>query len=164
LSSVNRELLKLAGRRMFVTVLYGVLHPATGEFVYARAGHEPPVLAFSGDAALVAVLSSGRMLGLFEDAVLADSRLTVPPGGSLVLYTDGVIETRDSGRDFFGEQRLEDLVRQTRDGTAQAVCDAIMAAVAAHAEGLAQQDDITVVCAQRMPRDGSGPQPDGAER
>ena len=149
LRSVNRELLKLGSRRMFVTVLYGVLHTSTGEFEYARAGHEPPVFAVPGAVPYLEDLAEGRMLGLFEDVVLADSRLTLPPGGSLVLYTDGVIETRSAARDFFGEERLIDLVLRTQDWPAQAVCDRVLAEVAAHAAGLAQQDDITIVTAKR---------------
>ena len=69
----------------------------------SRPPAKPPCLAD---------LAGGRMLGLFEDVVLADSQLTLPPGGSLVLYTDGVIETRSAERDFFGEERLLDLVLQ----------------------------------------------------
>ncbi len=66
-----------------------------------------------------------------------------------MLYTDGVIEARSAGRDFFGEERLTGLVQQAQGWSAQAVCDSVMAAVAAHTGGLAQQDDITVMCAKR---------------
>lgn len=155
LTSVNEELLKLGTRRMFVTVLYGVLDASTGEFVYARAGHEPPVVALPGTAPGLADLTGGQMLGLFPEVVLSDVRQNLPPGGSLVLYTDGVIEARGAEREFFGEERLADAVLQTRAWTAQAVCDSLMAAVAAHAGGLPQQDDITIVCARRL--DGDGP-------
>jgi serine phosphatase RsbU (regulator of sigma subunit) len=44
LQAVNRHLLDLNDEGMFVTVLYGVLNAATGEFHYARAGHDLPLV------------------------------------------------------------------------------------------------------------------------
>jgi phosphoserine phosphatase RsbU/P len=156
LSSVNRELLKLGSRRMFVTALYGVLDASTGQFVYARAGHEPPVLSLPGSAPRFPDLVAGRLLGLFDDIVLKDDMLTLPPGASLVMYTDGVIEARSTDREFFGEERLTDMVLKARSWPAQAVCDSLMAAVAAHVGGLPQQDDITVLCVQRLSAGDAG--------
>lgn len=150
LGAVNRELLKLASRRMFVTVLYGILKVSTGEFVYARAGHEPPVVSLPGAAPEFAQLFAGRLLGLFDDIALPDERLVLPPGASLVIYTDGVIEARSRDRIFFGEERLKKLVHESRAWPAQVVCDGLMAAVASHASSLPQQDDITVLCARRL--------------
>ena len=75
----------------------------------------------------------------------------MPPGGALVMYTDGVIETRSTSRAFFGEERLADLVLRARDWPAQTMCDSVMAAVATHGDGLPQQDDITVLCTRRLP-------------
>lgn len=160
LAAVNRELLKLGSRRMFVTALYGILDLSTGHFAYSRAGHEPPVVSLPSEDPYLADLGAGRLLGLFDDVVLADDSLVIPPGGALVMYTDGVIETRNSNRAFFGEQRLTDLVRRTRDWSAQAMCDSVMAAVAAHGDGLPQQDDITVLCARRLAGD-AGTEPEG---
>ncbi len=156
LTSVNEELLKLGTRRMFVTVLYGVLQAGTGDFVYARAGHEPPVVTLPGAAPCLADLVGGRLLGLFPEIVLSDARLTLPPGASLVLYTDGVIEARSPDREFYGEERLTDAVLATRTWSAQSVCDNLLSAVATHAGGLPQQDDITIVCARRLDGNGAG--------
>ncbi len=159
LAAVNRELLKLGSRRMFVTVLYGVLDAATGEFTYARAGHEPPVVFLPGAEPALTRIGAGRLLGLFDDIVLADDRLTLPPGGTLLLYTDGVIEARSPDRAFFGEERLTDHVLRARTWPAQVVCDGLMAAVAEHVGGQPQQDDITILCARRLLQDtAAGPQ------
>jgi serine phosphatase RsbU (regulator of sigma subunit) len=74
----------------------------------------------------------------------------------LILYTDGVIEARSVGREFFGEERLTDLALQMRGWPAQAVCEGVMTAVASHGAGLPQQDDITVLCARRLRGDDAG--------
>jgi phosphoserine phosphatase RsbU/P len=153
LCSVNRELLKLGSRQMFVTVLYGVLTASTGEFLYARAGHEPPIVTAPGQAPSFPELAGGRLLGLFDEIVLHDGTLTLPPGGSLVMYTDGVVETRSAGREFFGEDRLAGLLLESGSGSAKAICDRVLGAVAAHGAGLPQQDDITVLCTQRLSGD-----------
>lgn len=158
LAAVNQELLKLDTRRMFVTVLYGVLDLATGDFTYARAGHESPVLALPDEPPCLLDLARGRLMGLFADIALADAQLSLPPGGSLVLYTDGVVERRGPQRAFFGEQRLVAAVAQVRGLSAQAICDGLLAAVEAFDADGAPDDDITVLCVRRLAdSNGRGP-------
>ena len=64
----------------------------------------------------------------------------------LMLYTDGVIEAR-RGRELFGEERLAEVVGQCAGLPASDTVDAIVAAVAAHADEL--EDDMAVVALRR---------------
>ncbi len=92
LRGVNRQLLNLNREGMFVTVLYGVLDGATGKFTYARAGHELPLFCTASGELIVPELGPGRVLGLFDDLHLAESTMNLAQGGTLLLYTDGVVE------------------------------------------------------------------------
>jgi len=148
LRGVNRQLLNLNREGMFVTVLYGVLDGATGKFTYARAGHELPLFCSASGELAVPELGPGRLLGLFEDLPLAEYTMNLTQGGTLLLYTDGVVEATDRQAEMFGEERLGQAVCANRTESAQAVCDRVLESVAAHCGALAQHDDITVVSVQ----------------
>ena len=148
LRGVNRQLLNLNKEGIFVTVLYGVLDGATGKFTYARAGHELPLFCSASGELTVPELAPGRVLGLFEDPLLTEHTMNLAQGGTLLLYTDGVVEARDRQVEMFGEERLGQAVCANRTVSAQAVCDRVLEWVAAHCGALAQHDDVTVVSVQ----------------
>ena len=77
---------------------------------------------------------------------LSDARAVLRAGDSLVLFTDGVTEARDRiGRDFFGEDRLRDLVAGLGDLSAEAMAEAIQQARLAFSGGRSDDDAVAVV-------------------
>ena len=88
----------------FVTVFLGFLDPSTGNLVFSSAGHPPPLLL--ADGGVVTQLESiHHPLGAFADAHYRDSYVDVKEGSVLLLYTDGVTDSRRD-RELFGEDRL----------------------------------------------------------
>jgi serine phosphatase RsbU (regulator of sigma subunit) len=88
------------------TVLYGTYDLRTRVFRWSHAGHPPPVLVGADGAAEVHVETGQRPVGFFErTSAVLDHELTVPFGGLLVLYTDGLIERRGESLDV-GLERL----------------------------------------------------------
>ncbi len=77
----------------FATCVCAVLDPAARSVTIARAGHLPPILAFPGSMAQVLDLPEGLPLGLGA-ATFHAVQLTLPPGATLALYTDGLVESR----------------------------------------------------------------------
>lgn len=78
------------------TVLYGVLTPASGEFVVSSAGHLPPVMAVPGEqAAGRLVIRPDPPIGAADDPERRSATLTIPPGALLCCFTDGLVERRD---------------------------------------------------------------------
>jgi phosphoserine phosphatase RsbU/P len=150
LQEKNRRLLNFDNEGMFVTLLYGVLNCATHEFTFARAGHEPPILCNAGGEWLDtdADLACGQLLGLLDDPLLCEQTWTLPPGSTLLVYTDGVTEAMNSQSELFGGERLQAAVCAHRNSNAQAVCERIWRLVTAHRGDAIQRDDILVVCAQ----------------
>ena len=146
LRSVNRQIRRLNDEGMFVTLLYGVLDLASQSFTYVRAGHEPIVLCGTQGELMAPRLAGGQILGLFNDPVLEEQTVTLAPGNTLLLYTDGVVEARDPRGNMFGEENLLATVCANCQRSAQAVCDQMLEEVAAFSGGLAQNDDITLVC------------------
>jgi sigma-B regulation protein RsbU (phosphoserine phosphatase) len=148
LRNVNRLLLDMGDSGMFVTMLYGVLDGPGRQFSYARAGHPQPLLMDARGDPLSPPLGTGQLLGLFEDLVLDEQTVAIPPGGWLLLYTDGAPEAIDADRCPFGQERLYDTMRRAQGGSAQGLCQAAYEAVRSFCGAQAPEDDILFVAVQ----------------
>ncbi len=149
LRSVNRQLVGVNAAEMFVTVLYGVLDLQTAEFAYARAGHEPPLVYTRPDEPLPLSRRRGQLLGISDEPALDEQHLKLPPGSTLLLYTDGAREACSPAGALFGAQGLHAAVAAAAGARAQGVCEQVLSQVSAHRGlGTAQQDDITLVAVQ----------------
>jgi len=147
LRHVNRHLLQMGNGRMFVTVLYGVLRRVTRDFVYVRAGHEPPLTVDANGETKLAAPAAGQPLGLLPDPELNESILTLAPGSTLLLYTDGATEAMDEEQELFGMERLETEFGAMREVAAQESCSRLLQSLTKYRGGAAQADDITLVAA-----------------
>lgn len=142
---VNQHLRQMSAAGMFVTVLYGILDSATGDFVYARAGHELPLLCTADGVVLHQTMNQALVLGLYSDPAIDEQTLRIPSGGTLLLFTDGATEGRNPSREFFGNARLEAELRACHAQSGAAVCERIRRALLDFQATGQQQDDITLV-------------------
>jgi phosphoserine phosphatase RsbU/P len=145
LRAVNRHLLARNVRGMFVTVLYGVLHRSTREFAFVRSGHELPLVWSADGLPLPIQRGAGHPIGLFPSPMLDAQVVTVPPGGTLLLFTDGVTEAMDTQGELYGTARLAEAAQANTGATAQELCDQLVAEVTAYHGDAPQADDITVL-------------------
>lgn len=150
LRSVNDHLMKIKEASLFVTVLYGILDGKTGKFVYARAGHELPVLRLKDEPAQIALWKEGQLLGVVEQPVIDEQTLTIPPGGAMLLYTDGITEARNQFGEYYGMQRLLREFEKMKFKSGQEVCDGLLANLAAFRDQAHQEDDITLLAIHAM--------------
>jgi len=150
LERVNSHLLETNEKGLFVTMIYGILNRQTGEFTYARAGHEAPLLCAPDGATRVAPFSVGEPLGVLPEPVLDEQTVLVPAGGLLVLYTDGLTEAWNEGRRQFGEERLIAVLQRHANTGAQVVCDHLLRAVEDHRGPTPQSDDVTLLIARSL--------------
>ena len=145
LINANCHLLDMNEADMFVTLLCGVLDFNTRQFHYVRAGHPQPIVLDSHGRSIDLPRGTGTTLGLFDEVTLDEQSITLPSGGLLTLYTDGVTEASDSQGELFGEQRLSAVLRAKPARSAQQSCQAVLEAVSRHCGTQAPQDDITLV-------------------
>jgi phosphoserine phosphatase RsbU/P len=150
LRSVNQDLLERNASGMFVTLLYGVLHLSSGQFVYARAGHLPPALWDQEGLAVSVPLGRGQILGIIPDIDLERMSLTLPPGGTLLLYTDGVTEARNAQGVFLDEIGLYTWVPPLLNQPAQLLCEALTRSVLDYHGSAKQDDDITLIAVKAI--------------
>ncbi len=140
---INQE----ARSDLFVTVFYGVWHPAENTLVFANGGHNPPLLLHpNGKTTPIHV--PGIALGVLPNIELKSSQVTLKRNETLLLYTDGVTEAMNEELDEFGVARLEQTARSTQSKSASAVMDNIARQVFEHAGSMPQSDDITLVVLQ----------------
>jgi serine phosphatase RsbU (regulator of sigma subunit) len=83
----------------FATCVAAVIDPAAKSCTVAVAGHVPPFLVLPGGVTQMPALPSGLPLGLGVTEPFDETVLELPPGATLVLYTDGVVEDRTSAID-----------------------------------------------------------------
>jgi sigma-B regulation protein RsbU (phosphoserine phosphatase) len=145
LSRVNAELCQNNDSAMFVTLACGVLDISTGELQYSNAGHNPPVLIKKDKPPEMLPMPPGLVLGAMEDAVFKTNSIDLKTGDRLVLYTDGVTEAMDENKNLFSENRLLEIISGMKAPDPELMVKDIMNAVEAHASGMPQSDDITVM-------------------
>jgi len=142
---VNRVLHPESLRHMFVTLVYGILDTRTGAVEYCNAGHNPPYVIRGSGAVTPLERTGGIGLCLVADFDYQAGCLTLQPGDSLLLYTDGVTEAVDLRREQFSEERLAEHLRGLNGHTPVAMIQSILDAVQAFSEGIPQPDDITLL-------------------
>jgi len=143
-SKVNKLLWESVEPDRFVTAIYGVLDVENRRFTYVNAGHNPGFLYRAATDKFDTLDATGPLLGTFEAAAYKERQVEIHPGDVLVLYTDGVTEAISLGGDFFGEERLREVIRARKSEPAVSLVRGIWETVQAF-QGGDQDDDLTVV-------------------
>jgi sigma-B regulation protein RsbU (phosphoserine phosphatase) len=145
---VNRLLCESSDAARFVTAVYGTLHADSGRFAYVNCGHNPPILLASGGAP-ARLDPGGPALGLLPDADFEPGSVTLDPGGTLALYTDGVVEVTDDGGTEYGAPRLERALRRSIGSPARDVIRAVVDDTRSHSGREGYDDDFTLLVVKR---------------
>jgi sigma-B regulation protein RsbU (phosphoserine phosphatase) len=145
LRKVNEHITRLEKSTQFVTALFGILDTVTGEFSYARAGHEPPLLLNAQGEVERLPHKPGMALGLWENIVLDESSLILPKGSLLVLYTDGMTDCRNPKGEPFGLERVKNSMANLKKVHGQAGCDELFEKLMNYQDGSKQEDDVTLI-------------------
>jgi serine phosphatase RsbU (regulator of sigma subunit)/anti-sigma regulatory factor (Ser/Thr protein kinase) len=146
LERVNEHLCPDMPEKMFVTCLYGVLDPTTGNFRFANAGHDLPYVKTAHGS--VELRARGMPLGLMTGMSYEETEAVLAPGESLLLTSDGVVEAHDPGGNMFGFPRLKEAVALYPGG--HELIDHVLTDLKSHTGPDAEQeDDITMVTLSR---------------
>lgn len=151
LRQVNRHLLQMMNNStMFVTLIYGILNCESGRFHYARAAHPSPIVLDGTGAVTSVPVKAAQPLGLFGSLPIDEERITIPAGGTLLLFTDGLNEAANlDGIEFGDHGRLADSLASGRHKRAQRICEQLWHEVQVFGQGLPQGDDFTTVVVKR---------------
>lgn len=146
MQAVHQGLLDSSAYEMFVTAIYGVLDPMTGEFRYVRGGHEQP-LYVTQDGTVDFLSGRGRFLGLWPDPppVFEERQVALHHGDVLVLYSDGVTDMRNGDGELFGRESVGKLVSALRTYNAVRLAQSIYQVVRQHRGPGESFDDFTLL-------------------
>jgi serine phosphatase RsbU (regulator of sigma subunit) len=111
---------------------------------FSNAGHNYPILISNGGCRFLE--AGGIPLGISPDIHYAEGSASLRAGDALILYTDGIPDSRNRELVDYGEERLVEVVRSLpRDLTAQQMVQRIAGDVSRFTEGADQMDDITLL-------------------
>jgi serine/threonine-protein kinase RsbW len=135
----------LLGLQRMATALFATLDPATGQLRIASAGHLPPLLLTEGHAEYLPVAPS-RMLGAPPaPAPALEWAGVLPVGATLVLFTDGLVESRSADVDV-GLAHLLAAAADAGTSDPDELCDRLLADLT----GAHRADDIALLALTRL--------------
>jgi sigma-B regulation protein RsbU (phosphoserine phosphatase) len=145
LRHLNDDLAQNNDYCMFVTVFCLVVHLPSGHCRFANGGHNLPCVIRADGRIDYLPKTKGAALGVMEGLSVAESETRLTPGDTLFLYTDGVTEAMNRREELFGENRMTAELSRRQTLNCTDLLGTVAEAVAAHAEGAEQSDDITMV-------------------
>jgi serine phosphatase RsbU (regulator of sigma subunit) len=150
IAALNSALCDSLPNDRFVTLFYAEIDPSTGDVEYVNAGH-PEGLVFRADGKFETAESNASLLGCQTlDTPFQPSHLTLNTGDTLVLYTDGAVESKTHDGVQLGYDVIRRLIEDCIHLPAQEMADAIVRRIEEMTEE-SNRDDLTVVCIKRTP-------------
>jgi serine phosphatase RsbU (regulator of sigma subunit) len=147
---VNAALNRDVGPRRFVTFVAVICTPGSSRVEMLSAGHGPLFLYTLREDRFDAMPAQGLPLGLMPELGSGPPVvLDLNPGDLLVLATDGFFEWANAQDEQFGEERMEDTIREARERPPAEIISALYKAVIEFSGGTKQDDDLTAVVIKR---------------
>ena len=147
LRDINETLAPKTSPSKFVTMVAGVLDPATGIVAFANAGHVAPLVVSKDGVA--AMHSTDIVVGILPNAQYRNQSLTLAPGDSLVLFTDGVTEAENIAEEQLGLDPVCEMLRTMHGSEADAILETIDTHVHEFIGEVPAGDDVTMLAMTR---------------
>lgn len=144
ISKTNRFLFLNTEANQFATLFSGILDARDRTFSYVNAGHNYPLL-LTNSGEMLELQTGGMILGLLPDRPYQEESRKFQPGELLVIYSDGVTEAENELEEQFGENRLQEIIRQHQRLPADQLLNKIYNEVIKFSGPTRQNDDITLV-------------------
>ncbi|KMQ52167.1 Serine phosphatase RsbU, regulator of sigma subunit [Chitinispirillum alkaliphilum] len=138
-------------RLMYATMFFALVDPCTGELTYINAGHNPAALLSNDGRVRKWLEPTGPAVGIGEGLEFIQERFTLKPGETVLLYTDGVTEARNTDGEFFTREKLSDLLCRRFDSSQQ-IIELVRDALEEHGSNAVPYDDITMLAIRRKDR------------
>jgi len=148
-TAINQLLPDFCGEHDFVTAVYAVLHPITGQLDYTNGGH-PPLLLCHADGTVDSLRHVGPALNMEADCKYPTRSLCLDPGGMLAMFTDGVFDILAPDQRSFPWATLTDTLIAARGLPAAEVIAAVRLATRQFAASDFYEDDFTLVIVRRL--------------
>jgi sigma-B regulation protein RsbU (phosphoserine phosphatase) len=137
----------------YATFFYAQLDEPGRRLRYVNAGHNPPYLFRAGRESIAGGASTdieqlsvgGTVVGMFPEMGYEEATVELCPGDVLLVFTDGVPEAHNPENEEFGDERLQQLLRQTAHLPADEISARISAEMKTWIRDAEQYDDLTFI-------------------
>lgn len=133
---------------LFATLIMASYSDVTRTLHSVNAGHPPGILWRAQTSELVQLESGGMAVGMFRDESYGSNDVTLEPGDVLLLYTDGIMETKNPAGEYYGIDRLRVFLSHAASMSAEAILVALIEDATLFRGSAKQNDDITIVIAK----------------
>jgi sigma-B regulation protein RsbU (phosphoserine phosphatase) len=131
----------------FFSIIYMTIDIKNGWLDYSCAGHPSPVILHSDDTMDI-LDQRGPIIGFGTETPFGQSSIQLQAGDRVILYTDGLLESRNAAGDYFGKSRLHQVLKNHRREPVQAMVDAVRAEVKEFRQQTAPDDDISLLAVE----------------
>jgi len=144
---LNQLVNKIFSDDKFTTLFYGELsNDKKGLFLYANAGHNPPMFYNKKNHDITYLQPTGPLLGPAPNSKYETDSINFHKGDILVIYSDGIVESANEKYDFYGEERLQKIILESVNKSPKEITTLILDDVLKFSTSESQyQDDKTIV-------------------
>ncbi len=133
----------------FITLFYLQYNITNQQLSFANAGHPPPLLHSRFQSECRQLDAEGLILGIHKNVVFEEKTTTLSQGDIILLYTDGLTEAENPQGDFFGLQRVSNILIQHAQQSPQVIIDALLDQLKQFCRSESFNDDITLMIFKR---------------
>ena len=153
MEAMNHAISLSMKRGLLMSCCYILIDFKNKLLTYSNTGHPCPYHYSLSKNSLEQLFPTDNMLlGIpgFEESKFTTEERKWEKGDLLVLYSDGITEAEDVNEEMFGEERLEKVILENREKSANNIKDCILNALSLHCNGMVQSDDVTLVVAKAV--------------
>jgi sigma-B regulation protein RsbU (phosphoserine phosphatase) len=152
---LNQLVNKIFSDDRFISLFYGeVSNDSNGLFLYANAGHNPPMFLKRETNEVTCLTATGPLLGPAPHSSYKTDSVNFDYGDILVIYSDGITEAADDKFEFYEEERLKEIIIKNKNETPKKIALNILEDVQKFSTlDSKYQDDKTIVVIQRKFKD-----------
>ncbi len=148
---MNELVNKIFADDKFASLFYGELYTdQNGLFLFANAGHNPPIFLRNGSDEIILLKPTGPVLGPAPNARYVLDNINFQKDDVLVIYSDGVTDSADSDFNNYGEDRLNNLLKKIKHLSPKEITYSILDDVIQFSKNGQYSDDKTIVVIKRI--------------
>lgn len=133
----------------FATLFFMIFDRSKGELSFSNAGHGPLMCFRSSIHSFTVSKLDGVPIGIMEDVEYRQAKVKLNAGDIVVLYTDGITEMRNEQKDEYGSQRLQRLLKENNEKTAEELVNLVVSDVDRFRGNASPHDDMTLLILKR---------------
>lgn len=133
------------GNDVFATVFVALYSERDNSLNYSNAGHPPALLWKAASQEFRELGEGGIVLGLFSDETYEEKNTHLETGDILVVYTDGIVETKSDAGVLYGDNRLREIIKENSTVSSEELMKAILESVERFRNEARQRDDMTIL-------------------